>query len=126
MNRTIEYVKNYISKKEYEILGEDENHMTIWYQLNNVFIFFHKEVEDFVTVMMTNFDEVTEDNFSEVIMRCHELNEQLMQVKFYTINNNVVVSSEFYFLEEKDLEFQFEKALEGLINAKVQYLSREQ
>lgn len=126
MNKAIEYVKNYISKKEYEILGEDENHMTIWYQLNNVFIFFHKEVDDFVTVMMSNFDEVTEENFSEIIMRCHELNEQLMQVKFYTINNNVVVSSEFYFLEEKDLEFQFEKALEGLINAKVQYLSREQ
>ena len=126
MNKAIEYVKNYVSKKEYEILGEDENHMTIWSQLNNVFIFFHKEEEDFVTVMMSNFDEVTEENFSEIIMRCHDLNEQLMQVKFYTINNNVVVSSEFYFLEEKDLEFQFEKALEGLVNGKVQYLSMEQ
>ena len=126
MNKAIKYVKNFVSKKEYKILGEDENHMTIRYQLNNVFIFFEHEVEDFVSVLMCYFDEVTEDNLPEVIMRCQKLNGQLMQVKFYIINNTVAVSSEFYFLEKKDLEFQMEKALNNLINAKVQYGSKEQ
>ena len=121
MNKTIEYIRNYISERKFEILGEDDNHLAFKYQLNNIYVFFNEEVEDFVSFTLSNFDKVTEENFSEIIMRCHNLTRQLMQVKFYTIDETVIASYEFHFLDEDDLEFQIETALDCLINAKVQY-----
>ena len=54
-------------------------------------------------------------------MRCHKLNEQMKQVKFYTVNDVVIAASEFYYLAEDDLSFQINQAMNSLIAAKVNY-----
>jgi len=64
---------------------------------------------------------VTEENFSEVVMRCHKLNEKLKQIKFYTINDVIIAASEFFYVGKEDLEFQIKQALNNLIAGKVSY-----
>jgi len=54
-------------------------------------------------------------------MRCHKLNEQMKQVKLYTINDAIIAASEFYYMEEDDLAYQFKSSLSSVIAAKVNY-----
>ena len=93
----------------------------IRYQMNAIHICPNSEDDTFVSIVLSNFAEVTEENFAEVVMRCHKLNEQMKQVKFYTVKDVIIAASEFYYMEEDDLSFQIKLALSSLIAAKVNY-----
>ena len=89
--------------------------------MNAIQICPNSEDDTFVSIVLPNFAEVTEENFAEVVMRCHKLNEQMKQVKFYTVKDVIIAASEFYYMEEDDLSFQIKLALNSLIAAKVNY-----
>ena len=74
-----------------------------------------------MSVILPNFDDVDEDNYSEVVMRCHKLNEKMKQIKFYTVDDVIIAASEFFYKEKEDLEFQMKLSLNNLIEAKVSY-----
>jgi len=121
MNKSYELIKKIIIEQKYKIVEDDGESFIIRYQMNAIHICPNSEDDTFVSVVLSNFAEVTEENFAEVVMRCHKLNEQMKQVKFYTVKDVVIAASEFYYMEEDDLSFQIKLALNSLIAAKVNY-----
>lgn len=121
MNKTYNLLKEIIQSWKYKVVEEDGEHIIIRYQMNVIHICTNEEDETFVSVLLPNFDDITDENYSEIVMRCHRLNEKLKQVKFYTTNDVIIVSSEFFYMEKEDLEFQMRLALGNLIAAKVSY-----
>ena len=123
MNKTYNLVKEIIQSWKYKIVEDDGEHIIIRYQMNVIHICPNEEDETFVSILLPNFDDVTDENYSEIVMRCHRLNEKLKQVKFYTINDVIIAASEFFYMEKEDLAFQMRLALNNLIAAKVSYRS---
>lgn len=121
MDKTYNLIKEIIESWKYKVLEDDGEHIVIRYQMNAIHICTNLDDETFVSVLLPNFDEVTEENFSEVVMRCHKLNEKLKQIKFYTINDVIIAASEFFYMGKEDLEFQIKQALNNLIAGKVSY-----
>lgn len=121
MNKTYNLIKEIIESWKYKVLEDDGEHIVIRYQMNAIHICTNPDDETFASVLLPNFDEVTEENFSEVVMRCHKLNEKLKQIKFYTINDVIIAASEFFYMGKEDLEFQIKQALNNLIAGKVSY-----
>lgn len=121
MNKSYELIKKIISEQKYKLVEEDGESFIIRYQMNVIDICPNSEDDTFVSVVLSNFAEVTEENYAEVMMRCHKLNEQMKQVKFYTVKDVIIAASEFYYMEEDDLSFQIKLALNSLIAAKVNY-----
>lgn len=123
MNKTYNLVKEIIESWKYRVLEDDGEHIIIRYQMNVIHICPNEEDETFVSLLLPNFDEVTDENYSEIVMRCHKLNEKLKQIKFYTVNDVIIAASEFFYMEKDDLAFQMKLALNNLIAAKVSYRS---
>ena len=123
MNKTYNLVKEIIQSWKYKVLEDDGEHIIIRYQMNVIHICPNEEDETFLSILLPNFDDVTDENYSEIVMRCHRLNEKLKQVKFYTINDVIIAASEFFYMEKEDLEFQMRVALSNLGAAKVRYRS---
>ena len=123
MNKTYNLVKEIIQSWKYKIVEDDGEHIIIRYQMNVIHICPNEEDETFVSILLPNFDDVTNENYSEIVMRRHHLNEKLKQVKFYTINDVIIAASEFFYMEKEDLAFQIRLALNNLIAAKVSYRS---
>lgn len=121
MSRSHELVKKIIADRKYKVLEDDGENVVIKYQINVIHFFLSSEDDSFVSVLLPGLDNVTDDNYAEVVMKCHKLNEDMKQIKLYTVNDMVLVASEFFYMEEKDLAFQISKSLDGLISAKVSY-----
>ena len=123
MNKTYNLFKEIVESWKYKVVEDDGEHIIIRYQMNIIHICPDEEDETFVSLMLTNFDDVTDENYTEVVMRCHKLNEKLKQVKLYTINDVIVAASEFFYMGKEDLAFQMKLALTSLVKAKVSYHS---
>lgn len=123
MNKTYNLVKEIIQSWKYKVVEDDGEHIIIRYQMNVIHICPNEEDETFVSILLPNFDDVTDENYFEIVMRCHRLNEKLKQVKFYTINDVIIAASEFFYMEKEDFAFQMRLALNNLIAAKVSYRS---
>lgn len=123
MNKTYNLVKEIIQSWKYKVVEDDGEHIIIRFQMNVIHICLNEEDETFVSILLPNFDDVTDENYSEIVMRCHRLNEKLKQVKFYTINDVIIAASEFFYMEKEDLAFQMRVALSNLVAAKVSYRS---
>ena len=117
--------KNYEAEGKYKIQEEDGEQITIRYQLKSIHIFPSSDDDQFVSVLLPNFADVTEESYIDVVMRCHKLNEQMKQVKLYTINDVLIASAEFYYMEENDLAYQLKIALNSVVAAKVNYRKLE-
>ncbi len=121
MNKTYNLIKEIMESWKYKILEDDGEHIIIRYQMNTIHICTNENDETFVSILLPNFDEVTEDNYPDVINRCHKLNEKMKQIKFYTINGVIIAASEFFYMEKEDLAYQVKLSLSNLIDAKVAY-----
>lgn len=121
MNNNYEAIKKVLEEGKYKIQEEDGEQITIRYQLNSIHIFPSSDDDQFVSVLLPNFADVTEESYNDVVMRCHKLNEQMKQVKLYTLNGVLIASAEFYYMEENDLAYQLEIALNSVVAAKVNY-----
>lgn len=123
MNKTYNLVKEIIQSWKYKVVEDDGEYIIIRYQMNIIHICPNEEDETFVSILLPNFDDVTDENYSEIVMRCHRLNEKLKQVKFYTINDVIIAASEFFYMEKEDLAFQMKLSFSNLVAAKVSYRS---
>lgn len=121
MNKTYNLVKEIVESWKYKVLEDDGEHIVIRYQMNVIHICPNEEDDTFLSMLLPNFDEVTEENYPDVVLRCHKLNEKMKQVKYYTINDVIIAASEFFYMEKDDLAFQMKLSLLNLIAAKVNY-----
>ena len=121
MSKTYNLAKEIVESWKYKVLEDDGEHIIIRYQMNVIHICPNEEDDAFVSMLLPNFDEITEENYPEVVMRCHKLNEKMKQVKFYTVNDVIIAASEFFYMEKDDLAYQMKLSLSNLIAAKFNY-----
>lgn len=121
MNKNYELIQKVVKDSKYIVLKDDGEHIIINYQLNPIHISPSSEEDRFVSILLPNFADVTKENFPDVIMRCHKLNETMKQVKLYTINDVLIAGAEFFYMEEEDLAYQVKIALNSVLAAKVNY-----
>ena len=120
MSKTYELVRDFVEEKKFKVINDDGENIVFNYQMNKIF-FFKIDEENFVSMILPDFAEVNEENYSDVVMNCNRLNEKLQQVKLYTTGDFIVASSEFYYLGKEDLVFQIQMSLDNLVAAKVRY-----
>lgn len=121
MTKNYELIQKVIKDGKYKVLEDDGENIIIKYQLNSIHICPSSEEDQFVTILLSNFADVTEDNFPDVVMRCHKLNETMKQVKLYTVDDVLIAGAEFFYMEEEDLAYQVKIALNSVLAAKVNY-----
>ena len=121
MNKNYELLRKVVEDGNYKVLEDDGEHIIIRYQLNSIHLCPSSDDDRFVSILLPNFAEVTEDNFADVVTQCHKLNEQMKQVKLYTVNDVIIAAAEFYYQGKKDLAYQVKIGLSSVIAAKVSY-----
>lgn len=122
---TYQLIKDCIAVHKYQIVEEEGSCIVFRYQMNLMQIWAKENNDHFISIVLPNFAEVTDDNLSDVIMKCHKLNADVKQVKLYTYNNMILAAAEIYYQNEDDIDFQMQIALKNLILAKVQYYRLE-
>ena len=121
MNKTYELINEIISEHKYKVLDDDGDHIAIRYQFHTIHIFPNPEDENFVSIVLSGFGELIQEDFATMLVRCNKLNEQLKQVKFYITNDMVIASSEFFYRKKEDLAFQIQKSLLSLMASGVRF-----
>ncbi len=121
MNRNYKLLKKVVEDGKYKVLDDDGEHIIIRYQLNSIHLYPRSDDDRFVSILLPNFAEVSEDNYADAVMRCHKPNEQMKQVKLYTINDVIIAAVEFYYQGKKDLSYQVKLGLSSVLAAKVRY-----
>lgn len=121
MNKNYELLKKVVEDGKYKVLEDDGEHIIIRYQLNSIHLCPSSDGDRFVSILLPNFAEVTDDNYADVVTLCHKLNEQMKQVKLYTFNEVIIAAAEFYYQGKKDLAYQVKIGISSVIAAKVSY-----
>lgn len=125
MGKNYKLIQKVVNNGKYKVLEDDGEHIIIKYQLNTIHICPSSEDDRFVSILLSDFADVTDENFPDVVMRCHKLNETMKQVKFYTVSDVLIAGAEFFYMEEEDLAYQINIALNSLLAAKFNYRKLE-
>ena len=124
--RSKELVKQILEKWRFPVLDETENTIVIRYQMNYAHISSLNEESNSIAVLLTNiFSAENEREESLGLKSCNELNCCMMQVKFYIDSDkDLIISSEFFYNTEADVEAQLSMALQSVIVGKKRFLSQ--
>ena len=122
MTETLKSVKEVVNDLKLKVLGEDEEHIAVRYQLDNFYFAVNRESERFVSVILTDFDEVTDENRMQMTLACNEVNQKIQVAKFYIVKHLVLASYEFFYLDKEDLAFHINESLKVLKIAKVKFI----
>lgn len=122
MTETLKLVKEVVNDLKLKVLGEDEEHIAVRYQLDNFYFAVNHESEQFVSVILTDFDEVTDENRMQMTMACNETNQKIQVAKFYIVKHLVIASYEFFYLDKENMAFHIKESLKVLKIAKVKFI----
>lgn len=121
-----ELVKRVINGWGFPIIEETDHVIVTRYQMNYVQIGSLQEDTNGIAVMLCSVFKA--DNEREMILAlktCNELNFRMMQVKFYIDHDNdLVISSEFFYNNEDEVEDQLNTAMNAVISGKKRYISQ--
>lgn len=122
MTETLKLVKEVVNDLKLKVLGEDEEHIAVRYQLDNFYFAVNRESERFVSVILTDFDEVSDENRMQMTSACNEANQKIQVAKFYIVKHLVLASYEFFYLDKEDMAFHIKESLKVLKIAKVKFI----
>lgn len=121
-----ELVKQALEKWRFPVLDEGENTIVIRYQMNYVHIASLNEESNSIAVLLTNIFSVENEREERLGLKtCNELNFRMMQVKFYIdCDNDLIISSEFFYNTEQDVEAQLRMALHAVVSGKKRFVAQ--
>ena len=121
-----ELVKQALEKWRFPVLDEGENTIVIRYQMNYVHIASLNEESNSIAVLLTNIFSAENEREERLGLKtCNELNCRMMQVKFYIdSDNDLIISSEFFYNPEEDVEAQLSMALHAVVSGKKRFVSQ--
>ena len=122
MTETLKLVKEVVNDLKLKVLGEYEEHIAVRYQLDNFYFAVNRESERFVSVILTDFDEVSDENRMQMTLACNEANQKIQVAKFYIVKHLVLASYEFFYLDKEDMAFHIKESLKVLKIAKVKFI----
>lgn len=118
-----ELVKQALENWRLPLVEEHEHMMTTRFQLNYINITALSEDSKSIAVLLAGcFNAENEQEIGLSMKVCNELNCNLIQVKFYLDNDNdLVVSSEFFYESDEDVELLLHRSLEAVVAGKKQF-----
>lgn len=121
-----ELVKQALENWRFPVLEENDTTIVIRYQMNYVHITSLNEDSNSIAVLLTNI--FSAENQREELLglkTCNELNYRMMQVKFYIdADNDLIISSEFFYNTEEDVEVLLNMALHAVVTGKKRFVSQ--
>lgn len=119
-------VKKALEKWRFPVLSETENTIVVRYQMNYVHISSLTDESKSVAVLLMGVFTADDEREERLGLKtCNELNLSMMQVKFYLDkDNDLVISSEFFYNMEDDFEVLFHRALESVVSGKRRFGSQ--
>lgn len=118
---TLELIKNYLVENGYKIEEMDDNSISVRYQMNIVHIFPNKEDKEFVSILLSGFEKVNDENTYTALALCMGISNTQKVTKAYIMNDSILIAYEFNFLGEDNLYFQIKTGLDAVVAAKGQY-----
>ena len=119
--KTKEIIKQVVEKWGLPISNETENGFIFRYQLNFVCVTGSDGDDKAVTLGISGF--FVAENANEMFLAlktCNELNCNLLHTKLYIDEDaDLIISSEFFFRTESDMEHLLKMSLKSLITAKL-------
>lgn len=120
---TYKLARNYILKRRYKVVADDEDHIVFRYQLENIHICKDQQSEGFLIMMLPILKD--ESNvYYDVLKCCNAVNAELRHAKIYIINGLILATSEITYLGKKDFEHQMNIGLQTIVTAKAKYDKR--
>lgn len=120
---TYKLARNYILKRRYKVVADDEDHIVFRYQLENIHICKDQQSEGFLIMMLPILKD--ESNvYYDVYKCCNDVNAELRHAKIYIINGLILATSEITYLGKKDFEHQMNIGLQTIVTAKAKYEKR--
>lgn len=121
-----ELVKQALNKWRFPVLEESEHTIVSRYQMNFVHITSLNEEYNSIAVVITNlFTAENEHEEYIAVKACNVLNNRMMLVKFYLDGErNVIISIEFLYKTEEDVEDLLEMALDAVVSGKRRFISQ--
>lgn len=116
-------VKQALAKWGFPILSESNATIVIRYQMTYMHITSFDEDSKCMSVVLTNLFAADDDRKERLALKtCNELNLRMMQVKFYLDHDNdLIISSEFFYHDEDDVEHLLSMALNAVASGKVRF-----
>lgn len=124
---TKKLIKRTLENWEIPILKETESYLVFSFKRSNIVA---KQVGDqdgnTIVLFIPGIFKVPDSrNMFLALHVCNELNRDLLQVKTYIdSDDDVIISSEFFYNNDEDIEFLLKAALVGLIIAKGQFADK--
>lgn len=125
---TKELLKQALDNCHLPIVQETEQGMVIRYQLDYVLVDSPQDNFNAVAVTLAGTFSSENDREARIALKaCNEVNHRMMQVKLYLdTHNDLVISSEFFYMDEQDIEFLLKYALRSLTAGKKKFISQYQ
>lgn len=117
---SIEIVKQLLEKWHFPILHEEETFVLLRYQLAYIQIGNLNEDDQFISVLMSEVFHADDERELRIGMKvCNDLNLKLKLSKFYLDqDNDLIISVEFIYPDEEDVESLLKLALDNIVNSK--------
>lgn len=124
---TKQLIKQTLEKWEIPILKETDSYLVFSFKGSNIVAQQSGEQEENTIVLFIPgvFRAHDSRNMFLALHVCNELNRDLLQVKTYIdTDDDVIISSEFFYHADEDLEFLLKAALLSLVIAKEQFVNK--
>lgn len=123
---TKELIKKVVTDWHFPILNEEDFTIVTRFQINYVQIGALQDGRKGIAVTMNGLFRADDEREMRLALKtCNEINFRMMQVKLYIDDDNdLVISSEFFYETEEDVKELLYMALTGVVNAKKFFLSQ--
>ena len=115
---TYKLARNYVLKRKFKMVEDTGENLIFRYQFENIHICEDQQGEDFLMIVLPVLNNITDENYNEVVKCCNEINAELKHVKIYVVKNLLMIASEIFYKGKKDLEYQMNRTLSSMIVAK--------
>lgn len=115
---TYKLARNYVLKRKFKMVEDTEENLIFRYQFENIHICEDHQGEDFLMIVLPVLNNITDENYNEVVKCCNEINAELKHVKIYVVKKLLMIASEIFYKGKKDLEYQMNRTLSSMIVAK--------
>lgn len=117
---TYKLARNYILKRKFRVIEDNEDWIIFRYQLEKIFICQNQQREGSLIMILPILKD--ESNvYYDVYKCCNAVNAELKYAKVYILEDWILASSEISYLGKRDLEHQMSVGLLSLVTAKARY-----
>ena len=125
--KTKNLLKDILGKWNFPVLKETDTSLVFRYQMNFIQANLNND-DDMDTVSLTLAGVFTAENDEEMFLclrACNELNFSIFHVKLYIdADADLVIASEFFYNDEKNLENLFKSGLDVMLVSKKKFLEK--